>query len=121
MNETALILAFVLLVALLYFRRAGLVSIKDAKEYLKAGALVIDVRSAGEFVSGHLPGAVNLPVNEVETSWMRRITDKNQVLLVHCQSGVRSSAAKKKLIAIGCTRVFDMGGYARAERIVTGK
>jgi rhodanese-related sulfurtransferase len=43
------------------------------------------------------------------------------VLLLHCQSGARSGAAKKKLIALGCPNVFNMGSYARAERIVTGK
>lgn len=121
MNWTALVIAFAILIAFLVFRRAGLVSIKEAQEHLRAGALVLDVRSAGEFVAGHLPGAVNLPVNEVETNWSRRVNDKDQVLLVHCQSGVRSSAAKKKLAALGFSHVYDMGGYARAARIVSGK
>jgi phage shock protein E len=116
-----LLIAVAILLALLLYRRAGLVSIKDAQQYLKHGALVIDVRSAGEFVAGHLPVAVNLPVSEIESNWDRRITDKNQVLLLHCQSGTRSSAAKRKLIALGCPNTYNMGGYARATRIVSGK
>ncbi len=121
MNWTALLVIAVLLTAFLVFTRAGLISIKDARAYLKKGALVIDVRSAGEFVSRHLPIAVNLPVNEIEASWSRRIKNKNQVLLLHCQSGMRSGEARKKLIALGCPNTFNMGSYARAARIVGGK
>ncbi len=121
MNWTALLVIAVLLTAFLIYNRAGLISIKDARAYLKKGALVIDVRSAGEFVAGHLPVAVNLPVNEIEASWSRRIKDKNRVLLLHCQSGMRSGEAKKKLIALGCPNAFNIGSYARAKRIVGGK
>jgi rhodanese-related sulfurtransferase len=60
-------------------------------------------------------------LSEIEANLTRRVKDKNQVLLLHCQSGARSGAAKKKLIALGCPNVFNMGSYARAERIVTGK
>ena len=121
MNLTALVGAAAILAAFLIFKNSGLVSVKQAQEYLKNGALVIDVRSAGEFVADHLPVAVNLPLSEIETSWTRRIKDKNQYLLLHCQSGVRSGQAKKKLIALGCPNVFNLGSYARAMRIVSGK
>jgi rhodanese-related sulfurtransferase len=121
MNWTALPILAAIYAAYLLYRRSGLVSVKDARTYLKNGALVIDVRSAGEFVAGHLPSAVNLPVNEIESNWPRRIKDKNRVLLVHCQSGMRSGVARKKLIALGCPNAFDLGSYARAERIVGGR
>lgn len=121
MNWWDVLIACGIIAAFLIYRHTGLVSVKDAQEYLKHGALVIDVRTAGEFVSGHLPVAVNLPLSEVESSWNRRIKDKNQVLLLHCQSGVRSGAAKKKLIALGCPNTYNMGGYGRAARIVSGK
>jgi rhodanese-related sulfurtransferase len=121
MNWTTLLVAAVLIAAFLIYSRSGLISIKNAQAYLKKGALVMDVRSSGEFVAGHLPIAVNLPVNEIETNWSRRIKDKNQVLLLHCQSGLRSGEAKKKLIALGCPNAFNMGSYARAARIVGGK
>jgi phage shock protein E len=121
MNWTNVLIAAALLVAFLIYRRSGLISIKEAQDYLKNGALVIDVRTAGEFVSSHLPIAVNLPLSEIETNFSRRIKDKNQVLLLHCQSGARSGAARKKLLALGCPNVFNMGSYTRAERIVAGK
>ncbi len=121
MNWTDILIAVAIVVAFLLIRRVGVISVKEAQAYLKNGAMVIDVRTAGEFVAGHLPVAVNLPLNEIETSLSRRVEDKNRVLLLHCQSGARSSAARKKLIALGCPNVFNMGSYARAERIVSGK
>ncbi len=121
MNWWDVVIAAGIVAAFLIYRRSGLISIREAQEHIKNGALVIDVRSAGEFVARHLPLAVNLPLSEIENNWQRRIKDKNQVLLLHCQSGVRSAAAKKKLIALGCPNAYNMGGYARAERIVRGK
>ena len=121
MNWWDVLIASGIIAAFLIYRRAGLITVKDAQEHLKHGALVIDVRTAGEFVAGHLPVAVNLPLSEIETNWNRRIKDKNQVLLLHCQSGARSGAAKKKLIALGCPNTYNMGGYGRAARIVSGK
>jgi rhodanese-related sulfurtransferase len=121
MNWTTPLILVAVFAAFLLYRRSGLISVKDARDLLKNGALVIDVRTAGEFVAGHLPVAVNLPVNEIETSWPRRIRDKNQVLLLHCQSGARSGVARKKLIALGCPNAFNLGSYARAARIVSGK
>jgi phage shock protein E len=64
---------------------------------LKNGALVIDVRSSAEFNSGHLPKAINIPLEEIEIVLPRRVKDASQVLLLHCQSGMRSGAAKTKL------------------------
>ena len=121
MNWIDVLIAAAIVAAFLLYRHSGLISIKDAQAHLKNGAMVIDVRTAGEFVAGHLPHAVNLPLSEIEANLTRLVKDKNQVLLLHCQSGARSGAAKKKLIALGCPNVFNMGSYARAERIVTGK
>jgi rhodanese-related sulfurtransferase len=121
MNWTTLLVVAVLVTAFLIYSRSGLISVREAQAYLKKGALVMDVRTAGEFVAGHLPSAVNLPVNEIEASWSRRIKDKNQVLLLHCQSGLRSGEAKRKLLALGCPNTFNMGSYARAARIVGGR
>ena len=53
---------------LLFSKRSGQISIKEAQAHLKNGALVIDVRTPGEFISGHLPGAINLPLDEIEAA-----------------------------------------------------
>lgn len=116
--------AFIILavVAIVYMlKRAGQISSKDALAHLKKGALVIDVRSSAEFNSGHLRNAINLPLEEIETVLPRRVTDKNQLLLLHCQSGMRSGVAKKKLKGLGYANAFNLGSYGRAARVVNGR
>jgi phage shock protein E len=99
-------------------KKAAQISPKNAREHLKHGALVIDVRSPGEFNSGHLPAAINIPLDEIETALPRRVKDKNQVLLLHCASGMRSGMAKKKLNGMGYANAFNLGSYGRAESIL---
>jgi rhodanese-related sulfurtransferase len=99
-------------------KKFGQISTKDALEKLKNGALVIDVRSLGEFTSGHLAKAINIPLDEIETALPKRVKDKNQVLLLHCASGMRSGVAKNKLNDMGYTNAFNLGSYGRAEEIV---
>jgi len=114
---TTLIIAAVVAVIFM-MKKSGQISAKDALEKLKNGALVIDVRSPGEFNSGHLPVAINIPLDEIETALPKRVQDKNQMLLLHCASGMRSGMAKSKLKGMGYTNAFNLGSYGRAEEIV---
>ncbi len=95
-----LILAIVV-VLYLVLKSSRQISQKDAREYLQSGALLIDVRSIREFNSGHLPKAINLPLDDIESTLPRRVKDKDKVLLLHCQGGSRSGAAKAKLQQLG--------------------
>jgi phage shock protein E len=118
---TELIAAIAAIVAVtLLLKRAGLISPRDARAYLKSGALLIDVRTAGEFSTGHLPDAINLPLGEIQTSLPGRVADKTQVILLHCQSGMRSGLAKRKLNRLGYSKAYNLGSYGRAAQIVTG-
>jgi monofunctional biosynthetic peptidoglycan transglycosylase len=90
----------------------------DARTHLKQGALVIDVRSPREYNSEHLPSAVNIPVDGIETALPVRVPDKNKVLLLHCQSGMRSAVAMKKLKSIGYTHVYNLGSLPQAKAVV---
>jgi phage shock protein E len=121
MNWTAILITAAVFAIFFLLKRSGQVSAKDAQGYLKSGALVIDVRSAAEFASGHLPNAINLPLGEIESSLPHRVQDKSQVLLLHCHSGMRSGVARKKLIALGYSNAFNLGSYGRAAQIVKGK
>ena len=87
---------------------------------MKNGTLVIDVRSPGEFNSGHLPNAVNLPLDEIATALPQRVKDKSQVLLLHCLSGTRSAFAKRMFKRMGYQNVFNLGSSVRAQCVVTG-
>ena len=85
-----------------------------AKAWLAEGAVVLDVRTPEEFAEGHLPNAVNIPVDEVA----RRIdevdrlvaSDKSRPIVTYCGSGARSKTATQILEAAGHTRVVNGGG-----------
>ena len=89
-----------------------------AREWLSQGALVIDVRSEGEFQERHLPGAINIPLGRLRDDIARRAPDKAQPLLLHCLSGTRSGMGKRILKQMGYSKVFNLGSYGRAEKIL---
>ena len=114
-------LSFIALIAFMVMRRSGQISKRDAEDYLRQGACVVDVRSHREFSTGHLLQALNFPLEELEGTLPQRIKDKNRVILVHCRSGLRSKKAKERLESIGYKNVFDLGSYERAFKIVSGR
>lgn len=115
------IVVMVLALAYLYMKRSGQISSKEAIEHLRNGAMVIDVRSAQEFESGHILQAYNMPLDRVDVLAPTAVKDKNKVLLLHCATGIRSGLAKKKLEEIGYKNVFNLGSYDRASKIVLEK
>jgi len=121
MNWTAYVVIAAAVLLTIVLRRAGLISARAARDYLKNGAKVIDVRTPGEYAAGHLPNVMNLPLDQIEATLPTRVPDKNTVLLLHCQSGVRSGMAKRKLQAKGYAQVFNLGSMARARKIVAGE
>jgi phage shock protein E len=118
MNWTTTLIIAAVVAFIFMKRKSGQISAKDALEKLKCGALVIDVRSPGEFSSGHLAKVINIPLDEIETALPKRMKDKNQELLLHCASGMRSGVAKSKLNGMGYTNAFNLGSYGRAEGII---
>jgi phage shock protein E len=103
------LLAFCATVAVvLILKKATQIPAGRALEYLKQGAMVIDVRSRSEFAADHLPQAVNIPLDEIESAFPKKIKSKDQVLLLHCLSGTRSGMAKMKLQRMGYTKVFNL-------------
>ena len=75
------------------------------------GSLLLDVRTAEEHRSGHVPESRNIPLHllrEVE----RQIPNRDTPLFVYCQSGVRSRQAARQLKAMGYPFVIDLGGIS---------
>ncbi len=112
-----LIIVVVLLIgATLYIqqtRRSNMstkITPQEAKELHDKGGFILDVREPNEFAAGHIPGAINLPLAGVENLISSVTTDKDAVLLVHCQSGRRSAIAAQNLTNLGYTKVYDFGG-----------
>ena len=95
------------------------------KQAVQSGAIVpakvIDVRTPEEYASGHVGGAVNVPVNEIEQRIAAVAPDKSTPLWVHCRSGNRSARAKATLDRLGYTNVTDLGSLAHAREVVEGK
>ena len=118
MDWTIAIIVGAVVVAFLIVKQMSFVSEEAARKHLAQGALVIDVRSPEEFRSGHVPDAINLPLGELRESLPRRVKDKNQVLLLHCLSGGRSGIARGQLRSLGYPNAFNLGSFARAEKIV---
>jgi phage shock protein E len=118
MTLNLLLIIAAVAVVVFMLKQAGQISAPAALAHLKNGAMLVDVRSPGEFASGHLPVAINLPLDELETALPRRVKDKNQVLLLHCLSGSRSGMAKTKLKQMGYLNVHNLGSYGRAENIL---
>ncbi len=117
MNWTTVCIVVGIILVFYWLKRRGQISEKDARTHLKNGALLVDVRTPAEFNSGHLPDAVNVPLDQIEVTVPRRVKDKNQAILLHCQSGMRSGIAVKKLKSLGFANVFNLGSYGRAARI----
>jgi len=118
MNWNMAIAAGVVLGAILTLKRISFVSPEFASKLIEQGALVVDVRSEQEFQSGHVRDAVNSPLGKLREALPRRVTDRSQVLLLHCLSGGRSLIAKLQLKRLGYKNVFNLGSYRRAQRIV---
>jgi len=80
------------------------------EQFLAAGASyqLIDVRTPEEFASGHINGAVNIPVQELAQR-MGEI-QKDQPVVLYCRSGNRSAQAATILDQAGYTGVYDLGG-----------
>lgn len=72
--------------------------------------ILLDVRRADEFEAGHIPGAVNLPNEEIGTEEIPSLPDKAQTIYIYCRSGNRSKQAADKLLALGYTNLIEFGG-----------
>lgn len=75
----------------------------------QADVFVLDVRTGVEFSSGHLPGAVHIPVSELEARQQELPVARDAPILVYCRSGGRSARAKALLEQAGYTAVTDGG------------
>ena len=88
------------------------ISQETAKEMMDSQELIIlDVREQSEYDSGHIPGAVLLPVGSIDQDTAAVvIPDKDSTVLVYCRSGNRSKTASAALAELGYTAVYEFGG-----------
>lgn len=72
--------------------------------------VIVDVRTPEEYAAGHIPGAINLPNEEIADIAAEALPDKDQLILVYCRSGRRSVEASFTLANMGYTNVCEFGG-----------
>lgn len=77
----------------------------------KAQGIWIDVRTPEEFRTGHLQGAINIPVQNIRAAITAASPDKNAPLHLYCRSGRRVELALQELKAMGYTNITNHGGY----------
>lgn len=88
------------------------ISQEEAKRMMEAddGHVIVDVRRQDEYDSGHIPGAILIPNESIDTEMPSELPDKEQVILVYCRSGRRSKEASEKLADMGYTNIYEFGG-----------
>lgn len=77
-----------------------------AMDLIENNAVVIDVRTADEYSTGHIDGSINIPVDNISSVDY----DKDTVIIVYCASGMRSANAAETLINAGYTNVYNLDG-----------
>ena len=100
------------LFAFFFYRQfAGKVAPAKARECC-GGARLVDVRTPSEFAGGHIDGAVNVPLQDLQ-SRLGDIGEPARPVVVYCQSGMRSASAARLLKRSGFLAVYDLGGIHR--------
>lgn len=79
-------------------------------ELVAKGAMIIDVRTKGEFAGGHIRGSINIPVDQLGKN-LNKIKDKSRTVITCCASGARSSSAKSILKSNGYSNVHNGGSW----------
>jgi len=82
----------------------------DYAALLKEGAVILDVRSKGEYDGGHIKNSVNIPVDQLQGN-LSKLKDKNKPVITCCASGIRSASARSILQNNGYKNVYNGGGW----------
>ncbi len=82
----------------------------DFPTLIRDGAVILDVRTKGEFAGGHVKGSINIPLDQLPNRIQK--LDQNKPIVTCCASGMRSGSAKRILKAKGF-EVYNGGGWQR--------
>jgi len=88
----------------------GLSSPRNYAQLVQEGALILDVRTKGEYAGGHIKNSVNIPLDQLGGG-LSKLKDKNRTIICCCASGMRSGSATSLLKSRGYTNVYNGGGW----------
>ena len=91
-------------------------NIAELQNKIKEGAFLVDVRSASEYHSGHVPGSVNIPVDTISKN-LQKFQNKKSIL-VFCASGMRSGVAKSILQKNNIPNVINAGTWSKVNKLI---
>ena len=98
--------------------RLGAEDAAAVAQAVAAGARIVDVRTPTEFAAGHVPGAVNIPLSELQVQ-LKKVGNKRKPVVVYCRSGSRSAHAANILRSRGFNQVLDMKAMTNWGRLQT--
>jgi rhodanese-related sulfurtransferase len=81
----------------------------DMAAVIAGGAVIIDVRTTGEYAGGHLKDSVNIPLSSLGSQMAKLKKDKPVITV--CASGMRSGSAKSMLQSNGFKEVYNGGSW----------
>ena len=89
-----------------------LVSMDEAFKIMneESNYIILDVRTIDEYNEGHIPNAICVPNETIKNDIVNKLPNKEQLILIYCRSGNRSSQAASKLAKLGYTNLIDIGG-----------
>lgn len=79
-------------------------------ELIASGAIIIDVRTRGEYSSGHAKGSINVPLDQL-SGYLKKLKSKEDPIITCCASGMRSASAKSILKGHGFKNVYNAGPW----------
>jgi rhodanese-related sulfurtransferase len=82
----------------------------DYAQLVQEGAIILDVRSKGEYAGGHIKGSLNIAVDALQNN-LEKLKDKNKPIITCCASGMRSASAKSILKSKGYEQVHNGGSW----------
>ena len=113
LSKIILAVLAIIVVAVLYLRFSAVrIAGSEARTLVADGALLVDVRSEGEYAGSNIEGSINIPIQELVVR-LDELGDRNGEIVIYCQSGGRSAMAKRLLEGNGFSNVHDLGGIGR--------
>ena len=82
----------------------------DLDDVMARGGVIVDVRSVGEYKSGHVKGSINIPLDSLKSNLGK--LNKSKPVITCCASGMRSSSAKSLLQSSGFSEVHNGGSWS---------
>ena len=97
----------------------GTLKAADAKKIIDQGGKIIDVRTPGEYKSGHYKGAINIQHDKITNGIKKAKIKKETPVILYCASGMRSSSAVSVLKAEGFSSVHNAGTQFKLNKLLS--